>query len=89
MVWLKGYDADQYGPQMEPVPAWDSMGIPEYTLLTLRILLFGSDCCYPTEASFLPTEIESIDVGEYHQEMISRLTQARDNNLYTIPCPLL
>ena len=50
-------------------------------------LLFGIDCCFPTEAAFLPPEpTEHGDILEHREEVILSLSLAREmatNNIKT------
>ena len=48
-------------------------------------LLYGRDCHYPIEATFLPAnEVEGADLTGYRQELTEILMQARDHATQSI-----
>ena len=67
---------------------WAYRNIPhEATKEKPSYLLFGTDCRFPTEATFLPIEpIEYTDVEEYKEEVTLSLSSARElaaSNIWT------
>ena len=65
---------------------WAYQNTPhEATAKKPPFLLYGRDCRYPVEASFLPTnDVESADVTDYLEELIETLTKVREHAVQSI-----
>ena len=73
--------AAKYGAQWDQYihgVVWTCQNTPHSSTGKPSYLLFGMDCCTPTEAALLPPKpLRTTEISDYREEMVMTLPSAR------------